>query len=29
MPDAPGICIAKARAMFGWSPKRSWRDELG
>jgi nucleoside-diphosphate-sugar epimerase len=28
-PDASGIRIAKARAMFGWSPKRSWRDELG
>ncbi|HEX3957715.1 MAG TPA: hypothetical protein VHZ03_13950 [Trebonia sp.] len=28
-PDAGGICIAKARAMFGWNPKRSWRDEAG
>jgi nucleoside-diphosphate-sugar epimerase len=28
-PDASGICIAKARAMFGWEPKRSLRDQLG
>jgi UDP-glucose 4-epimerase len=28
-PDASGICITEARAMFGWRPKRSWRDQLG
>ena len=27
-PDAGGISIAKARALFGWKPERSWRDHL-
>jgi UDP-glucose 4-epimerase len=27
-PDAGGISITKARAMFGWEPRRSWRDEF-
>jgi UDP-glucose 4-epimerase len=28
-PDASGISSAKARAVFGWMPSRSWRDVLG
>jgi UDP-glucose 4-epimerase len=27
--DASGISIAKARRLFGWDPKHSWRDRLG
>lgn len=27
-PDSGGISITKARAMFGWDPQRSWRDEI-
>ncbi len=27
-PDAGGISIAKARALLGWDPHRSWRDYL-
>ncbi|MEE1798081.1 NAD(P)-dependent oxidoreductase [Streptomyces sp. JV176] len=27
-PDASGIAIDKARRLFGWDPKRSWRDHL-
>ncbi|TQM11296.1 NAD-dependent epimerase/dehydratase family protein [Pseudonocardia kunmingensis] len=27
-PDAGGIAIDKARRVFGWNPKRSWRDHL-
>lgn len=26
--DASGICIDKARRLFGWEPRRSWRDYL-
>jgi UDP-glucose 4-epimerase len=26
--DASGTSIARARALFGWDPKRSWRDYL-
>jgi UDP-glucose 4-epimerase len=26
--DSGGISIAKARRLFGWDPKRSWRDHL-
>lgn len=26
--DASGISIAKARRLFGWDPKRSWRDHV-
>jgi UDP-glucose 4-epimerase len=25
-PEAGGIAIGKARSMFGWNPRRSWRD---
>jgi UDP-glucose 4-epimerase len=28
-PDSGGISIAKARALFGWNPQRTWRDEVG
>jgi UDP-glucose 4-epimerase len=27
-PDSSAISCAKARAMFGWNPHRSWRDEF-
>jgi nucleoside-diphosphate-sugar epimerase len=27
-PDAGGIEIAKARRLFGWDPRRSWRDHV-
>jgi len=27
-PDASGYSIARARALFGWDPRRSWRDHL-
>ena len=27
--DAGGISIGKARRLFGWTPKRFWRDYLG
>lgn len=27
-PDAGGICVAKARRLLGWDPRRSWRDYL-
>ncbi|WP_261570885.1 NAD-dependent epimerase/dehydratase family protein [Frankia gtarii] len=27
-PDAGGISIARARALFGWKPERSWRDHV-
>jgi nucleoside-diphosphate-sugar epimerase len=27
-PDAGGISIARARALFGWDPRRSWRHYL-
>jgi hypothetical protein len=27
-PDAGGIAIDKARRLFGWNPRRSWRDHL-
>jgi UDP-glucose 4-epimerase len=27
-PDAGGIAIDRARELFGWDPKRSWRDHL-
>ena len=28
-PDAGGIAIGKARELFGWNPRRSWRDHMG
>jgi nucleoside-diphosphate-sugar epimerase len=28
-PDAGGIAIDKARKLFGWDPRRSWRDHGG
>jgi UDP-glucose 4-epimerase len=28
-PDASAISSAKATALFGWEPKRSWRDHVG
>ena len=27
-PDASGISSAKADKLFGWTPRRSWRDLL-
>jgi UDP-glucose 4-epimerase len=27
-PDASGLSNAKARALLGWAPRRSWRDHL-
>lgn len=27
-PDAGGICSDKARRLFGWEPRRSWRDHV-
>ncbi len=27
-PDASGYSIARARALFGWDPQRTWRDHL-
>jgi nucleoside-diphosphate-sugar epimerase len=27
-PDAGGIAIEKARRLFGWDPRRSWRDHI-
>ena len=27
-PDASGYSIVRARALFGWDPRRSWRDHL-